>query len=126
MSNMALDGYTFEKNPTNITATIEVVKNASYVSGFDGTPYEFRWTDTILGKEIPLEWNLMSNTMFAALQAKYVMEGTLVWDPQDGTGRTFNVAVVPGFDPGYFVKFGADSYRKDVKMSLKIMSEVEA
>jgi hypothetical protein len=83
----------------------------------------------IEGKRLTLEWPYMPVAMFDQLQTLFEADGPFVWDPQDSESKTYNVHVI-GLAGTYHMTLGdamADggaAYRRDVKLTLLILSEV--
>ena len=69
----------------------------------------------------------MKETDFAALDALMDADGTVVFDPQDGSSHTFNVWLI-SLDGDYFLEMGnGDStsvFRRNVVLVMAIESEV--
>jgi len=85
----------------------------------------FSWGTTIVGKEITLEWNILEVGQVDSLNTLYAADVPVVWDPQDGSGKTYNVEIC-NLDWDYHLFLGSTegAYRKNVKMVLLIMSEI--
>jgi hypothetical protein len=128
MTNMVLDSYTFESNPSRISPLIRKKKTVSYVETLEDVGF-FDWGYTYKGLKLDLEWDFMTTTMFDALEIKHMKVGPLVFDPQDGESKTFSVNTL-SLEGTYYMTtedYMEDSdiaVRKDVKMSILIMSEV--
>jgi hypothetical protein len=121
---MKLGTYTFTDNPEEFIDII-AQKHSASVDTYTTVAY-FSWGMLIDGKEIILEWDYMSKAQFDALDTLYQADTATVFDPQDGKGNTYNVEIT-NLEGQYFVSpevTGARDYRKNVKMSLLILSEV--
>lgn len=118
MSNMILGNYTFAHNPDNFPvikkkltlAHVETYENIAVMS----------WGSSYAGVILTLTWNLMRKTQWDELYEIYEEDAEVVFDPQDGNSKTFNVRVLR-LDGSHFL--GLSLY-KDVTMELLIMSEV--
>jgi len=124
MANMTLGGYTFEKNPTSIDGVITKDVPMAIVKTWESVK-AFVWDPTYKGKEVPLNWTGMSATMYDQLQAIYEAQASVVFDPQDGEGKTFNV-LVRKLTGTYYKNLASSTshYRKNVTLRLVILSEV--
>lgn len=85
----------------------------------------FFYGEKVVGTRIELEWEWMSQAQFDALDVLYQADLPVVWNLQEPTDpRTFMVEIEK-FDGSLFdVALWDLSHRKDVKMSLIILSEV--
>jgi hypothetical protein len=123
MAKMSLNSLTFDANPSEFTmprAKRHVAWKPTYSSvGF------FSWGTLLAGVEITLRWPFMRTSQFATLDGIYKADAEIVWNPQDGTGRTFNVEVAD-LTADYHVKLEntTGNFRKNVEMLLVILSEV--
>ena len=125
MPNMSLDTYTFSVNPSDMPI-IKAERSASYVDTYSGIAF-FSWGPVLPGREILLEWTYMPADMWDQLDTLYQADAEVIFDPQDGSGKAYNVEILK-LDGQWFLKWGTDSgtLRKNVKMVLLIMSEVGA
>lgn len=119
---MILDSYTFPKVPGEMTM-IESKKYTASMLTYTSVAY-FSWGSTIEGKLLKLKWGGMSTTQFDALQAKYVLDTTMVFDPEQGDAKTYNVEVMNLTGSYHLSLLDSASHRIDVEMDLLIMSEV--
>jgi hypothetical protein len=129
MSNMVLNNYTFEENPSAINDIIRKKKVVTYVPTYSSVAI-FDWGATYSGLKLDMEWNFMSETQFAQLESIWLdSSDTVVFNPNDGKGKTFNVYVLnlTGNYHLYMEDLTEDSdvtWRKDVRLSLIIKDEV--
>ncbi len=121
---MILGTYTFDWLPTTMT----MVKPDKYCA--DVLTYEsvsfFSWGMAIVGKKITLKWNYMSVDQYESLHALYAADEQVVFNPDDGSGETYNVEIT-NLQGEYHVYPDVDAsgiYRKNVGLELLIMSEV--
>ncbi len=125
MANISIGGMTLDSNPASCSI-IKADKSCSVVQTYWGAAF-FNWGTVLQGKEIELRWDYMKETDFAALDAMMDADGTVVFDPQDGSGDTFNVWLM-SLDGDYYMEIGdGDStsvFRKNVVLVLVIESEV--
>ena len=123
MANMTLGGYTFAVNPSDMPV-IKAKRHTGYVKTYSSVAF-FSWGAILPGTEVLLEWTYMPGDMFESLDALLAADAQVVFDPQDGSGLTFNVEIL-NFEGKHFLKFGTDSgtLKKDVKMLLLIVSEI--
>jgi hypothetical protein len=126
MANLSLGAYTFDINPLKMAGIIKPMKKSAIKYTYDNVAF-FSWAASIKGVVIVLEWELMSTDQFTEIDDLYQVGDTVVFNPQDGTGKTYNVEIV-NFDGNYFVYLGLEdeegNYRENVKLELLIMSEV--
>lgn len=118
MSNMVLDGYTFTHNPDNLPV-IKKDLTLAHVKTYDDIAV-MSWGSSYIGVILPLGWKMMRKEQWDDLHDIYEADEEVVFDPQDGNSKTFNVRVIR-LDGSHFL--GLSLY-KDVTMELLIMSEV--
>lgn len=122
MANMALGAYTFAQNPTTLPM-IKADRVTANVITYDSVAF-FSWGASIVGNKILLEWDYMPTAQFTQLDTFYQADAALVWNPQDGSSKTYNVEIT-GLDGKYHLAMEtSDEWRKDVKLELLILSEV--
>jgi hypothetical protein len=123
MSNISLGGYTFLYNPARMTA-IKPERSTGKVDTYSSVGF-FSWGSSIVGKEITMEWDVVEKSLVDELDTLYAADETIILDPQDGSEKTYNVEI-ESFDWDYHIYSDVDTakYRKNVKMTLLIMSEV--
>ncbi len=123
MANISIGGHTLRHNPSEMDP-IESEKSAATVPTYGGGAY-FSWGMFLVGTEKSLNWSMMEADEYAAIRALYVADAPVVFDPQDGSGKTYNVEIRE-FYGGLFRRFGsaAGTFRKDVKMTLFIIEEI--
>lgn len=117
MSNMKFDSTTLAYNPATMTL-IREDKHCAAVETYSSAAF-FNWGLTIVGKKLTLTWNIMSSTEFDTLDTLYQGEGPLVFDPQNGSGKTYNVQIM-----SLNGEYCAFVNRQNVEMTLLILSEV--
>jgi len=123
MANMSIGGYTLKHNPSEMDP-IESEKSAATIPTYGGGAY-FDFGMFLIGTDKNFRWSYMEADEYATLRTKYVASLPVVFDPQDGSGKTYNVEIKQ-FYGSLFRKFGsaAGTFRKDVKMTLFLISEV--
>ena len=124
---MTLGGVTFTKNPTDADTVIRQVKYCSSILTYSSVAY-FDWGASIVGKEIELNWSYMPTAMYDSMQTLYVAAGPHVFNPNDDESLTFNVHI-KSLHGRYFLTAGDTigsraAHRRDVRMTLLIMSQV--
>lgn len=122
---MSLGDYALVYYPSDFTPPRPVRSNA-YVETMESVAH-FSWGIFIVGKIIDLQWNYMPSDQFDSLDAIFQEDEEVVWDPgiEEG-GDTYNVQILDF--TGEFheaVGSGSEIWRKNCKMELLIMSEVE-
>ena len=128
MPNMSIGSVTFIQNPAKMTA-VKKDRIIGYVKTYGSTTDPrlaiFSWGATIVGKRIDMNWPAMLSTEFAALQALIEADATVVFNPQLGDSKTYNVELLDleGVYHMYSTS-GAGIYRTDVVLSFIIVSQV--
>ena len=121
---MKLGGYTFAWDPSKWEPPVPEKKQAS-VTTFSGVGY-FSWGATIVGKQIDLEWEFMSQAQFDSLQALFEADAYVLWDLDVAGMMNYYVEItelvaelpeVVGYDQGYI---------HNVRVTLLILSETAA
>ncbi len=122
-THMVLGGYTFADEPSDMTF-IQKDRSVSFQQTYNSVAV-FSWGTSYVGKVLELTWLGMTTSQYASLTALYIADASVVFDPQDGSGKTFNVEIL-SLDGKYFIDLEniAGNHRLDVKMELLIMSEV--
>ena len=124
MSNMILGSYTFVQDPIKMDV-LGPDKFCSHVQTYSGVGY-FSWGTTIVGKVVEMSWDYMRADEYDSLMTLYTADAPVVFDPQDGTGKTYNVEIENLSGRYYmFLETGDTKYRRDVTLKLLILSEVE-
>jgi len=124
MANMILGAYTFDLNPAKVSGLIQSEKASAVKRTYTDIAY-FSWPSTIKGRQILLAWDFISTAQFTSIHTLYASGDTLVFDPQDGSSKTYNVEIL-NFEAEYFLHMEdtAGNYRRNVKLELLILSEV--
>jgi hypothetical protein len=87
----------------------------------------FFYGEKIVGKQIDLEWEWMSQAQFDALDALYQADLPVVWDLEEALDpRTFTVEIENLEGALFDVALWDQPHRKNVKVSLVILSMTEA
>jgi hypothetical protein len=125
MANISIGGTTLDSNPS-ACSIIKADKSCAVVPTYEGAAF-FNWGTVLQGKELELRWDYMKETDFAAIDALMDDDGTKVFDPQDGSGDTFNVWLM-SLDGDYHLEMGngdsASVFRRNVVLIMVIESEV--
>lgn len=125
MANISIGGTTLDSNPASCSI-IKADKSCAVVHTYMGAAF-FNWGTLLQGKELELRWDYMKETDFATLDAMMDADGSVVFDPQDGSSNTFNVWLI-SLDGDYFLEMGdgnsASVFRKNVVLVMVIESEV--
>jgi len=120
MANASLGSYTFDIMPSAMTL-IQKDREVAYQKTYTNVAL-FSWGLSYVGKVLDLTWEFMSDSQYTSLQTIYIADVPVVFNPQDGTSKTYNVEVLSLDGEYYITMSGGD--RRNVKMSLLIMSEV--
>lgn len=123
MANSVLGTYTFARQPSGMTL-IQKDREVSYQKTYSNVAL-FSWGASYVGKIIEISWNIMATDQYASLQTIYEADAQVVFDPQDGSSKTFNVEAL-SLDGEYFIYLSNTTghFRRNVKLKLLIMSEV--
>jgi hypothetical protein len=123
MARMSLGAYTLLQNPIE-AGVIEKDKSCASVLTYTSVGY-FSWGTSIIGKQVILGWNYMRSDQYASLQTLYEADVPVVFNPQDGRSRTYNVEIT-NLSGNYFEKLTTPSsvFRKDARLTLLILSQV--
>jgi hypothetical protein len=121
---MTLGAYTFSSNPSDVGDIIGKKKSCATQQTYSSVAF-FSWGMFIAGVEVELSWDYMSCDQFDALYTLYQADAAIVWDPQDGSSKTYNVEITY-LTGGYFIGIPhSDDYeRREVKLRILILSEV--
>lgn len=118
--HIAIGGTTMTREPSEMTMVRKRRITAS-LQTYGGVAF-FTWGASILGKTIEIGWPVLEYDQFAFLQTLLEANSRVVFDPQDGSSKTYNVELI-SLDGKYFIKKDT-GYRKDVRLVLIILSEV--
>ena len=124
MSNMSLGGYTFDSNPSDINEIMIPIKRCASIETYTSAAF-FSWGASLVGKKITFSWNYMTCDMFDSLNTLYQADASVVFNPQDGSSKTWNVEII-SLTGKYHLGLTHDDndWRSSVKMELLILSEV--
>lgn len=123
MANMSIGGITLRHNPTEMDP-FEPEKSCADVQTHEGGVF-FSWGLFIVGTSKNFKFTYMEADEYEDIKTLYEADEPVVCDPQDGSGKTYNVEI-KYFHGDLFRRFGfaAGTFRKDIKMILFILSEV--
>jgi len=112
--------YTFFRNPSNMPIP-KAQKSCAWAETLGGVAY-CSWGTFIGGGVYPIKWPFMRSTMFATLDTIYKADESIVFNPEDGSGKTYNGEIT--YFNGDFHKGGlgvaANTFRINVEMRLLI------
>jgi hypothetical protein len=124
MSNMVLGAYTFAQHPSDIDGIMVAEKSNAWKQTYTSVAY-FSWGTSIVGKSIEMSWDYMSCDQYDAIDTLFQADASVVFDPQDGSSKTYNVEIVDLTGKYHIgLTHSEDWERMDVKMTLLILSEV--
>jgi hypothetical protein len=124
MNKFILGAYTFEWNPIIKFPVIQKNKRNAVIDTYGGVAY-FSFGSFIAGVIIPMEWEWMPATQYNDLNTLYQADELIIFDPSGGVdgATTYNV-IVKDLEGVYWLNMDtSESYRKDIKMNILIMSE---
>lgn len=120
-AKMILGGYTFTNNPHRMSSTMDPEVISSSLKTWDSVVY-FSWPVTIAGKKITLVWDYMTVEQYLALQALWIADTSIVYNPDNGS--TYNV-IIMALKGVYFLNTAnSNAFRKDCSLELLILSVV--
>ena len=122
MAKMELGGYTFERNPYEMTL-VEKEKSISFVKTYSSV-VAFSWPPLYEGIVINLRWRAMTKTMYDQLRTKHEAGVVIVFDPKKAGAETYNVETLVCKGLPHMFLGAAAGYRKNVLLRLLILSEV--
>ncbi|MHC1697784.1 MAG: hypothetical protein AB9919_06950 [Geobacteraceae bacterium] len=123
MGLISIGSWTPMANPSNIPL-LRPKKPVATVETYSGAAY-FSWPPLIAGQEYPLTWDFLPADEFVALDALYVADAVQVFNPNDGSGITYNVNLLDLEGEYHILRDNvATTFRKNVKLTLLIMSQV--
>ncbi len=120
---MNIDGFTLPHNPSKMTL-IKPKKISCHKETWSDVAY-FSWATLYAGSIVDSTWPVMDTGTFATLDAMYQGDSTLVVNPQDASGNTYNTKMT--YFNGEFhrgLTIAANTKRVNVKMTLLILSKV--
>jgi hypothetical protein len=98
------------------------IPNALLVT-YSGYAY-FSWPATLVGKVITMEWDYMTTAQYDSLYTKYTNDAIVIFNPRQDASFRFNV-IIKSLIGKYFLNMSdSNSFRKDVKMELILVSTV--
>jgi hypothetical protein len=122
MANMSLGGHTFLSNPSKMTVLLKKKYAVEEVTYSSVAFYD--WGRSWAGMPVTLNWDFMEATDFDTIEALQDIAGDLVFDPQDGKGKTFDVWF-KFFDGEYHLdpRSASGVFRTNVEMKLVIKEQ---
>jgi len=123
MADMVLGAETITRAPNRINRVIEARREVASVKTFTSVAV-FSWGAALVGEVIIMDWDYMPCPLFDTLQSLYVADNEVLFNPEDGTERTFQVEIM-GFD-GLYHQARASTvggWRKTVHLELLITVE---
>jgi hypothetical protein len=123
MANMSLGGYTFAKQPSGMTM-IQKDRIAAHAPTYTSVAF-YSWGASIIGKVVELTFNYITTGQYASLQTLYEADAQVVFNPQDGSSKTYNVEIL-SLNSEYHIQLNntTGNYRKGAQLRLLILSEV--
>lgn len=122
MGNMVLGTCTFDSNPSGMTF-IQKDRDVAHKKTYSSVAL-FSWGASYVGKTLELSWDYMTTGQYDDLRDIFEADAEVVFDPQDGESKTFNVEVLALNGEYYqYLEDATGNHRKSVTMQLLIMSE---
>jgi hypothetical protein len=123
MNKFILGGLTFSYNPEISFPILRPKKTSSVVKTLSSVAY-FSWPATIVGEIIPFEWEWMEATQFDSLDALYVADNEIIFDPSGGGGGTTYNVILKELEGVYWLNLDTlEAYRKNISMHLLVLSQ---
>lgn len=123
MNKMILGGVTFTYNPIISFPILRPKKDTSVLKTLESVAY-FSWPATIIGEIIPFDWEWMPSEQFDSLDALYVADNEITFDPTGGGGGPTYQVILKGLEGVYWLDIDTlQSIRRDVVMELLIISQ---
>jgi hypothetical protein len=122
--SMVLGSVTFGRTPSDMT----IIKKDRITASVDtySSAAVFSWGATNKGKTVDIYWPYMELSLWDSLQGLVEADATIVFNPDDNSGKTYNCEIL-SLDGKYHINTstsGSNIYRKDIKLTLKLLSEV--
>lgn len=127
---MTLGSYTFERNPSIYSQPqlVAPVRRVAAVETYDSIAV-FSWGASVTGSTINLDWAYLPDSQYQSLLALLVAGTAVVFDPMDGSDKTYNVEVMKCTGKYHYRLLGTgaeDVWRSQIKVELLILGEVVA
>lgn len=125
---MKLGSYEFVRNPSiyGSPKLMTPIKRIATVDTYNSVAV-FSWGVSVVGKKIDLNWEYLPESQYQELLTLYMADAPTVFDPNDGSGKTYNVELL-ALDGRYHYKLqgspGEDVWRSKVTLELLVLSEV--
>lgn len=120
---MTLGGYTFARNPAALDGIITPQRHIAVVDTYGGVAV-FSWGLMIEGTRWKLMWQAIPAAMWDELDTLYQADASVVWNPDDGESKTYNVQIMSLIGSYFMQLAGSSGHRQNVVMELLITSEV--
>jgi hypothetical protein len=118
---MVLGNYIFSRNP-NRCGLLTPVRHTATVQTYGGVAF-FSWGLMTIGKQVRLEWDLCEDAQYNAMEALYLTDAPVLWNPKDGSGKSYSVEITV-FEAQLFMYLKAKPHwLKNVQMDLLILDE---
>lgn len=119
---MTLGSVTFEKEPSDFDIP-EKYRKAAVLNTYGGVAF-YSFGVFIEGKEIEIHCPAMSVSQFDDIQDLLEADEPVVWNPDDGKGKTYNVEILSLQGKYHMSKSASADYRSGVIIKVVIISEV--
>lgn len=126
-TRMQLGTVTLERNPSIYTPPplLTPRKRIAKVNTFNGVAL-FNWGTTVSGMEVPLEWKYITKSQYDALEALFLADEPVTFDPAREDGKTYKVELI-SLTGKYMYKLnnpGGVLWYRDTKLTLCILKEI--
>lgn len=121
MANIVLGGVTPSREPSD-RPMIRPRKRSASIDTYSAAAF-FSWGLSVIGQEVEFYWDYLPASDFDNLDTIYANDAQVVLNPNDGSGKTYNVNIVD-LDGKYHIGVDDAFVRKDVRLTLLIMSQV--
>ena len=121
MANMELGSVVFNTYTPDDFTLPQARKVSASIDTYGGVAF-FSWGLLTIGQTIELNWEVMDSTLFAALEALYATDATVLWKPQISATKGYNVEIIEF--TGKLIAGAENTYRRNVILRLLIVGEV--
>jgi hypothetical protein len=122
MANMSIGGHTLLSNPSEMTVLVKD-KIAAEILTYSSVAF-FDWGRAWPGKPITMKWDYLPATEFDTLDGLLDTVGDMLFDPQDGKTKTYDVWL-KRMNGEYYLdpSSNAEVFRRNVELVMVIKEQ---
>lgn len=122
MANMSIGGHTLLSNPSEMTVLVKD-KIAAEILTYSSVAF-FDWGRAWAGKSITMKWDHLPATEFDTIDGLLDTVGDMVFDPQDGKTKTYDVWL-KRMNGEYYLdpSSSAEVFRRNVELVMVIKEQ---